>query len=85
MPELKKHYFECMCGHVILSVFHDEWDQYTNYVALVLYGERTPGWKDRLRHVWSIFRYGHPWQSTEVLLSTPEAERLGKLLIGKEE
>jgi len=79
-PKLEKHYFECMCGHAILSVYRDEWDEYTDYVALVVYGEHTPGWKDRLRHVWSILRYGEPWQSTEVLLRPKEADRLASLL-----
>ena len=82
---MEKHYFECMCGHSVLSVTRDEWDENTNFVSLLIYGERTAGWKDRLRHIWSIAKYGHPWMSTELLLHEADAKRLGKLLIGKEE
>ena len=82
---MEKYYFECVCGHSVLAVDRDEWDEYTNYVSLVIYGEHTPGWKGRLRHVWSIVKYGHPWSSTELLLLESEAERLGRILIEKEE
>ncbi len=80
----EKHYFECVCGHSVLSVGREEWDEYSNFVFLLIYGEYTAGWKDRLRHIWSIVKYGHPWGTTELMLLESEAERLGKLLIGKE-
>ena len=76
-----KQFFECMCGHSVLSVVRDEWDEYTNYVSLVIYGEHTASWKDRLGHAWSIFKYGHPQGATELLLLEAEAKRLGELLI----
>ena len=81
MPE----FFECMCGHSVLSVTWDEWDEYTNYVSLLIYGEYTPGWKDRVRHIWSIGKHGHPWVATELLLREADAKRLGDLLIGEKE
>ena len=79
----EKHFFECMCGHSVLSVSRDEWDEYTDYVALLIYGEDAAGWKDRLRHAWSIIKYGHPWGATELLLRVDEAQRLGQLLLAK--
>jgi len=81
---MDKHYFECMCGHSVLSVARDEWDEYTNYVALLIYGEYTASWKDRIRHIWSIVKYGHPWGATELLLPEAQAKQLGALLIGEE-
>ena len=84
---MEKQFFQCMCGHSVLVVTRDEWDEYTNYVSLLIYGEYTASWKDRLRHAWSIFKHGHPWASTELLLREADANRLGELLIeaGKEE
>lgn len=75
-----KLFVECMCGHSVLRVAWDEWDEYTIYASLIVYGEHTPGWKDRLCHAWSIVRYGHPWGATEVLMKESDALRVGKLL-----
>jgi len=78
---MDKHYFECECGCVVLAVARDEWDEYTSFVWLTLYGEYHQGWKDRLRHIWDIIKYGHPWGSREIMLRLGEADRLGRLLL----
>lgn len=77
----EKHYFECECGHSVMSVMHDEFDDWTDLVWITIYGEHTAGWKDRLRHIWSIIKYGHPWASTEIILRKESAEQLAELLL----
>ena len=78
---VEKQYFECECGCVVLTVAVDDWDEYTTFVWLTIYGEHHAGWKDRLRHIWSIIRDGHPWGSQELMFRLDEADRLGRILI----
>lgn len=80
-PDIKKEYFTCECECSVLSVYAVEWDQYTTEVGLMLYGQYNTSFKDRIKHIWSILKYGHPWGSQELLLRGEEAVRLGELLI----
>ena len=65
--------FQCACGDAALSVHHDLEDKEDwPYICVSFWrwGHRGSAC-DRLRHVWYIIRFGHPYED-EVLL-TPEA------------
>lgn len=82
---MTNHYFRCNCTCAVVSIGYIDWDcdSLDNEVSLRVYGEYHAGLKDRLRHIWSIIKYGHPHSSNELLLSLDEATRMGNILIAE--
>ena len=80
LPMPEKHYLECECGCCVLSVYHDDWDDYTAFVWLVIHGHHFTGWKDRIRQAWYVLKTGHPLYTWEILLRKEAALELAGLL-----
>jgi len=82
---MDREYLECSCGCCVLSVFHDDWDEYTAFVWLIIHGEYSEGWRDRIRQAWRVIRYGHAHNTREILFRKAAAIRLGNLLLAHAE
>ena len=78
-----KRYFECACGCCVLSVTHDDWDDYTAFVWLTIYGEYSESWRDRIKQACSVLKHGHAWNTREILFRKQAAIDLGRLLIAE--
>ena len=68
----------CHCHAVQVHQFDDDHD--CVFVSLWSRGqENHTGWRQRLRHIWHIVRYGSPYND-EVVLHRDEALRLAQVL-----
>lgn len=76
-----KEFFECTCGHAVMKVSLDAWDEYTPYVDIMFYGEHETGFVHRLKHAWDIIRYGHPQHAEEITLTLESARKMGIFLL----
>lgn len=56
--------FRCECLHEGIVVERLDWDEapWQLCIALYSFGENSGGvaWRERLRHIWNILRYGRP-------------------------
>ena len=79
---LVKH-FECTCTGEIVRVEHDNEDNLV-YVAIYTYGYYDETWSlwKKLKYCWDLLKGRGIW-GDQVILSKPEAERLGNFLIRK--
>ena len=73
-----KRFFECDCGCCVLSVAHDDWDDYTAFVWLTIHGDYHEGWRDRIKQAWNVLRYGHAWNTRELLFRKHSAMQLAR-------
>ena len=92
--EMESTYIECDCHMDLLQLTYEEpediggkiSDDYV-YMSFYEYGNRRDNrfaWKDRLKHIWYILRYGTPWKDS-IVLRTQERLKLTKWLQKVEE
>ena len=77
---MTKRYLECDCGCTVISVFHDDWDEYAAFVWLIFHGDDHAGLKDRIRAAWHILKYGHAPGTREILLRKAAALELARII-----
>jgi len=73
-----KHFYFCQCGTE--AVVLDDWEDYPGLSLWRAGASYSPRWQHRLRHIWNIVRYGHPY-TDDILLSKESARELGEKLI----
>ena len=79
-----RRFIKCACNTCMIDVSLLEFNEPTDipdiHMGFWKYGHPTPNsWWNRLRHIWDIIRYGHPWEDY-VIMRDFEAKRLVKTL-----
>ena len=72
---MKHEFVLCDCyGHSLLLLSDEEDKQL--YLTMFQYGynSKSYSWKTKLRHIWTIIKYGHPY-TDEIILSKEELKK----------
>jgi hypothetical protein len=76
-------FFVCNYGCAAVALWQYQHNEKVGLMGLALwrYGAGSGfGWRWKLRHIWYIVRYGHPYVD-DILLIPQDARRLGERLI----
>jgi hypothetical protein len=78
----KMYVCSCGCGAVAVDKWDDddEWNDTEITLSLWQAGKSEYSLRWKLRHIWHIIRYGHPY-ADEVHLTLKQAQKMGKLLL----
>lgn len=69
-----KTYFWCSChGHLVTIWWDEEFDWDTVELSFWESPRARYGWREKLKHIWQIIRYGTPY-SDHILFDADEAE-----------
>jgi len=73
----------CDCYHHAIAVSDEfvEEGEGEIYLSFWRYGNYEGGWRERLRHIWHILKYGHPY-TDEIVLRAEQALKLTERLTG---
>lgn len=77
----KRNYFECMCDSEIFTVTAESDPQF-EYIEMAMWSRgkgNSYAWKQKLRHVWQILRYGEPF-ADQIVFTKEEFARFKKFV-----
>ena len=83
----KQELFLCLCGTHGIAVNRVDWDDDGVHVdvelAVWVYGRhgQCTCWQCKLRHIWYIVRYGHPYPDDWVSLTREQARELAQKIV----
>lgn len=79
----EKNFYVCQCGGeaIALSAWYEDDELEEVLLSYWRIGHSfNAGWRERLRHIWHIIRYGHPY-ADEILLSPSDAANFAHRLL----
>jgi len=78
--DIETIYIPCDCHTELLELTKDH-EYNLVYVAMYSYGSQfSTSWKNRLKHIWRIIRYGTPWRDQITLNEKSQLELINFLL-----